>query len=104
MRSLHRHDTAGAAPSERSTEKKGGVKVFIPKQYFKHAGYIKNDESVASEVGSRAQPRKPQTPFKERFNEKLEYPNPTQKSVRLHGNVLKKGTEDTLSMISKAVS
>ena len=56
------------------------IKVYIPKEYFKHAGYIKDEgltedgRSRISVKTSRQQPRKPQTPFKDRFNEKLEYP------------------------------
>ena len=57
------------------------IKVYIPKDYFRHTGYLKDDESAAGDAKSRTSiktrqmPRKPQTPFKERFNEKLEYPN-----------------------------
>jgi DNA/RNA endonuclease G (NUC1) len=53
------------------------MKVYIPKEYYKHVGYIKEDVSdtaSAAAVESRMQPRQRQIPFKERFNEKLEYP------------------------------
>lgn len=50
------------------------MKVFIPKEYFKHAGYTEKSETASTIDQTRAQPRKPQIPFKERFNEKLEYP------------------------------
>lgn len=56
------------------------IKVYIPKEYFRHTGYLKEDDTrgdVNSHVSnkSRQLPKKPQTPFKERFNEKLEYPH-----------------------------
>jgi hypothetical protein len=87
------------------------IKVYIPKEYFKHTGYLKDEEGAPNQ--SRQQPRKPQTPFKERFNEKLEYPSaaPSQKSgkqminhqaprVRHVGGA----SDETASVLSKVIT
>ena len=68
------------------------MKVFIPKEYFKHAGYIDDiksqyTESEISNMNRHVTPRvkkSTQQPFKERFNEKLEYPasQKSEKSIR----------------------
>ena len=62
---------------------------------------------------SRQMPRKPQTPFKDRFNEKLEYPNaPSQKSA---SKVINQGPklrhvgpgangDDSISVLSRVIS
>lgn len=89
------------------------IKVYIPKEYFKHTGYIKDEED--GKMQSRQQPRKPQTPFKERFNEKLEYPGaPSQKSGKQminnqaarirHVGGPGAGGDDSVSVLSKMVS
>lgn len=95
------------------------IKVFIPKEYFKHTGYIKDDETAGGDAKSRTSmksrqmPRKPQTPFKERFNEKLEYPHgpPSQKSgtkiinqgprIRHVGGT---AGDDAVSVLSRVIS
>ncbi|TNV82348.1 hypothetical protein FGO68_gene7404 [Halteria grandinella] len=87
------------------------IKVFIPKEYFKHAGYIKADQVSTSTLEQRQQPKKPQIPFKERFNEKLEYggqkPGARKLIVTNANNTHRKvtgGGDDTASVLSKAVS
>jgi hypothetical protein len=106
---------------EPSTTVESNIKVYIPKEYFKHTGYIKDEESAAAtgdaksrtSMKSRQMPRKPQTPFKERFNEKLEYPNaPSQKSG---SKVINQGPrlrhvgpgangDDSISVLSRVIS
>jgi len=70
--------SSSIAQSETPQHSKSNMKMFIPKEYFKHAGYIiKKSETASStttSIDQRQQPRRPQIPFKERFNEKLEYP------------------------------
>ena len=98
------------------------IKVYIPKEYFKHAGYTKDEESNATATGdaksrtsmkSLQMPRKPQTPFKERFNEKLEYPNAqSQKSGSKVNNKLLMlrhvgpgaNGDDSISVLSGVIS
>jgi hypothetical protein len=68
---------------EPSSAVESNIKVYIPKEYFKHTGYLQEgEEPERSELKSRASnksrqthTKKSQTPFKERFNEKLEYPH-----------------------------
>ena len=106
---------------EPSTTVDSNIKVYIPKEYFKHTGYLKDEETAAavgevksrSSMKSRQMPRKPQTPFKERFNEKLEYPNaPSQKSG---SKVINQGPklrhvgpggngDDAVSVLSRVIS
>ena len=106
---------------EPSSTVESNIKVYIPKEYFKHTGYIKDEESAAASgdaksrtsMKSRQMPRKPQTPFKERFNEKLEYPNaPSQKSG---SKVINQGPrlrhvgpgangDDSISVLSRVIS
>ena len=100
--------------SKESTKEPSDIKVFIPKDYFKHAGYIRPETADSSTIEQRPQPRKPQIPFKERFNEKLEYPAPTAKGFKRLINNLnltdqqsvssRRVGEDSVSMLSKALS
>ena len=109
---------------DEQTPADSNIKVYIPKEYFKHTGYIKDDQSSnatnekqqsrGGTVQSRQQPRKPQTPFKERFNEKLEYPNapPSNKLGKQMINQIPRvrhvgggvNAEDAVSVMSKVVS
>lgn len=94
-------------------KKESKMRVYIPKAYYKHVGAIKNNSSVATSIENtsrgRAQPRRPQIPFKDRFNEKLEYPAPlssTSASANRQRKIINaaKKQSDTLSVISRTTT